>query len=216
MNLNLTMHFEIAAGRYEDQAEKNYKYCDSADTIEDAIAKWHLCEGYDFIEMELVVECGGTVSRIGIFGGPDDAMVLRMNIANLWANATQQQFVDIASDSNVLLGEIESEISCLRKHNGALRRQNERAHKRVEELEQVEFDNRVAIKQLSASLDQCREEAKKLRPMPWQEIHTQFKAGLLTWTQSFDALMSQCGMPMEEALRTLAEHFDRREAIHED
>ena len=134
--MNISMRFDIAAGRYEDQGEKNYKYCDSADTIEDAIAKWRLCQGYDFAEMDLIVECGGTVSRIGIFGGPDDAMVLRMNIANLWVNATQQQFVDIASDSNVLLNEIESEISCLRKHNGALRRQNERAHKRVEELEQ--------------------------------------------------------------------------------
>ena len=213
--MNISMRFDIVAGRYEDQGEKNYKYCDSADTIEDAIAKWRLCEGYDFAEMELVVECDGARSRIGIFGGPDDAMVLRMNIANLWVNATQQQFVDIASDSNVLLDEIESEISCLRKHNGALRQQNERAHKRIDFLEQVEFDNRVAIKQLSASLDQCREEAKKLRPMPWQEIHTQFKAGLLTWTQSFDALMSQCGMPMEEALKCLAEHFDRRPVIRE-
>ena len=136
MNLNLTMHFEIAAGRYEDQGEKNYKYCDSADTIAEAIAKWHLCEGYDFTEMDLIVDVDGAQSRIAIFGGTDDAMVLRMNIANLWVNATQQQFVDIASDSNVLLDEIESEISCLRKHNGALRRQNERAHKRVEELEQ--------------------------------------------------------------------------------
>ena len=213
--MNISMRFDIDAGRYEDQGEKNYKYCDSADTIAEALAKWRSCEGYDFAEMELVVECDGVQSRIAIFGGPDDAMVLRMNIANLWVNATQQQFVDIASDSNVLLDEIESEISCLRKHNGALRRQNERAHKRVEELEQVEFDNRVAIKQLSASLDQCREEAKKLRPMPWQEIHTQFKAGLLTWTEAFDALMSQCGMPMEEALKCLAEHFDRRPVIRE-
>ena len=103
----------------------------------------------------------------------------------------------------------------MRKHNGALRQQNERAHKRIEFLEQVEFDNRVAIKQLSASLDQCREEAKKLRPMPWQDIHTQLIARQITWTEAFDALMSQCGMPMEEALKCLAEHFDRRPVIRE-
>lgn len=35
----------------------------------------------------------------------------------------------------------------------------------------------------------------------------------LTWTEAFDALMSQCGMPMEEALSCLAENFDRRPAI---
>ena len=87
---------------------------------------------------------------------------------------------------------------------------------RIEFLEQVEFDNRVAIKQLSASLDQCREEAKKLRPMPWQDIHTQFMARQITWTEAFDTLMSQCGMPMEEALSCLAEHFDRRGVIDED
>ena len=216
MNLNLTMHFEIAAGRYEDQTEKNYKYCDSADTIEDAIAKWRLCEGYDFAEMELIVECDGARSRIAIFGGQDNETWMRMRIAGLWMKATQQSFADIAAPWEEQLDEIESEISCLRKHNGALRQQSERAHKRVEELEQVEFDNRVAIKQLSASLDQCREEAKKLRPMPWQDIHTQFIARQITWTEAFDALMSQCGMPMEEALRCLAENFDRRGVIDED
>ena len=136
MSMKITMGFGIVAGKYEGQGEKNYKYCDAAATIEDAIAKWQMCQGYDFAEMELVVECDGTQSRIPIFGGPDNEMILRMNIANLWVNATQQQFVDIAADPQVQLEEIESEIRCLRKHNGALRQQNERAHKRVEELEQ--------------------------------------------------------------------------------
>ena len=213
--MNISMRFDIDAGRYEDQGEKNYKYCDSADTIEDAIAKWRLCEGYDFTEMELVVDCDGAQSRIAIFGGQDNETWMRMRIAGLWMRVTQQSFADIVAPWEEQLDEIESEISLLRKHNGALRQQNERAHKRIEFLEQVEFDNRVVIKQLSASLDQCREEAKKLRPMPWQEIHTQFKAGLLTWTEAFDALMSQCGMPMEEALSCLAEHFDRRPVIQE-
>ena len=213
--MNISMHFEIAAGKYEDQDEKNYKYVDQADTIAEAITKWKSCQDYPFAEMELVVECDGVQSRIAIFGGQDNETWMRMRIAGLWMRATQQSFDDIAAPWEEQLDEIESEISLLRKHNGALRQQNERAHKRVEELEQVEFDNRVVIKQLSASLDQCREEAKKLRPMPWQEIHTQFEAGLLTWTEAFDALMSQCGMPMEEALKCLAEHFDRRPVIQE-
>ena len=236
--MNISMHFDIDAGNY-DLDEKNYKYCDSANTIAKAITKWKSCQGYDFAEMELVVDCDGAQSRIAIFGGPDDAMVLRMNIANLWVNATQQQFVDIASDSNVLLDEIESEISCLRKHNGALRRQNERAHKRVEELEQlVAYDKELKdnqqrainalrerndiqydkIKQLGEDLTNAnyalRHLEKRFRTQAqWQDIHAKFVAHQLTWTQSFDALMSQCGMPMEGALSCLAEHFDRRPAI---
>ena len=54
-----------------------------------------------------------------------------------------------------------------------------------------------------------------LRATPWQDIHAQFSVGTLTWTEAFDALMSQCGMPMEEALKCLAEHFDRRPVIRE-
>ena len=186
--MNISMRFDIDAGRYEDQGEKNYKYCDSANTIAEALAKWRACEGYDFAEMELVVECDGAQSRIAIFGGQDNETWMRMRIAGLWMKATQQSFADIAAASwEEQLDEIESEISCLRKHNGALRQQNERAHKRVEELER--------------------------QRTPWQEIHAQFEAGLLTWTEAFDALMSQCGMPMEEALRCLAENFDRRPAI---
>lgn len=186
--MNISMRFDIDAGRYEDQGEKNYKYCDSADTIEEALAKWRACEGYDFAEMELVVECDGARSRIAIFGGQDEETWMRMRIAGLWMKATQQSFADIAAPWEEQLDEIESEISCLRKHNGALRQQNERAHKRVEELEA----RRTFI--------------------PWTVVHAQFSNGLLTWTEAFDALMSQCGMPMEEALSCLAENFERRPA----
>ena len=70
--MNISMRFDIDAGRYEDQGEKNYKYCDSANTIAEALAKWRACEGYDFAEMELVVECDGAQSRIAIFGGQDN------------------------------------------------------------------------------------------------------------------------------------------------
>ena len=48
----------------------------------------------------------------------------------------------------------------------------------------------------------------------WQDIHARFKDNQLTWTEAFDALMSQCGMPMEDALRRLAENFDRRPAVN--
>ena len=133
--MNISMRFDIDAGRYEDQGEKNYKYCDSANTIAEALAKWRACEGYDFAEMELVVECDGAQSRIAIFGGQDEETWMRMRIAGAWMKATQQSFADVAASWKEQLDEIESEISLLRKHNGALRQQNERAHKRVEELE---------------------------------------------------------------------------------
>ena len=241
--MNISMHFEIAAGRYEDQTEKNYKYCDSANTIAEALAKWRACEGYDFAEMELVVECDGARSRIAIFGGQDNETWMRMRIAGLWMKATQQSFADIAAPWEEQLDEIESETSCLRKHNGALRQQNERAHKRVEELEQqvahdkelkgnqqrainalrerndVQYDK---IKQLGEDLTNANYTLKHLEKRfraqaktPWQDIHTQFMARQITWTEAFDTLMSQCGMPMEEALKCLAEHFDRRPVIQE-
>ena len=142
------------------------------------------------------------------------------------------------------LDEIESEISLLRKHNGALRQQNERAHKRVEELEQqvahdkelksnqqrainalrerndIQYDK---IEQLGEDLTNANYTLKHLEKRfraqaktPWQEIQAKFAAHQITWTEAFDALMSQCGMPMEEALRCLAENFDRRGVIDED
>ena len=166
--MNISMRFDIVAGRYEDRDEKNYKYCDSADTIEDAIAKWRRCEGYDFAEMELVVECDGARSRIAIFGGQDEETWMRMRIAGLWMKAMNKSFADIVAPWEEQLDEIEAAFEvrpCLRSQ--------------------------------------------------WQDVHAKFVAHQLTWTQSFDALMSQCGMPMEEALKCLAEHFDRRPVIRE-
>lgn len=235
--MNISMRFDIDAGRYEDQGEKNYKYCDSANTIAEALAKWRACEGYDFAEMELVVECDGAQSRIAIFGGQDNESWMRMRIAGLWMKATQQSFADIAAPWEEQLDEIESEISLLRKYNGALRQQNERAHKRVEELEQqVSHDKELKrainalrerndiqydkIKQLGEDLTNANYNLEKRfraqAKTPWQEIQAKFAAHQITWTEAFDALMSQCGMPMEEALRCLAEHFDRRGVNDED
>ena len=163
--MNISMRFDIDAGRYEDQGEKNYKYCDSANTIAEALAKWRACEGYDFAEMELVVECDGAQSRIAIFGGQDNESWMRMRIAGLWMKATEKSFADVAASWEEQLDEIESIVEA------------------------------------------------RCAPTPWQAIHVQFSNGLLTWTEAFDALMSQCGMPMEEALSCLAENFDRRPAI---
>ena len=79
--------------------------------------------------------------------------------------------------------------------------------------DQIE-DIREVITDLRDQLKVCR--ARLRNQTSWQDVHAKFVAHQLTWTQSFDALMSQCGMPMEEALRCLAEHFDRRGVIDED
>ena len=75
--------------------------------------------------------------------------------------------------------------------------------------DQIE-DIREVITDLRDQLKVCR--ARLRNQTSWQDIHAKFSAELLTLTQSFDALMSQCGMPMEEALSCLAENFDRRPA----
>lgn len=61
---------------------------------------------------------------------------------------------------------------------------------------------------------QIAEIAAALRSrVTWQEIRRVFNSDEISWTQAFEALMSECGMPMEEALQCLAENFDRRPAI---
>ena len=76
--------------------------------------------------------------------------------------------------------------------------------------DQIE-DIREVITDLRDQLKVCR--ARLRNQAQWQVVHAQFVAHQLTWTEAFDALMSQCGMPMEQALSCLAEHFDRRPAI---
>ena len=237
MNTNIT--YFIDAGRYEGQGEKNYKYCDATSDTAEALRMYESATGYDFVDFYLVIVYPNGAKRTVYLDGGDYAEeCMRMGIANLWMQVTGNDFFSLTEGPTweQQVEAVEKKLSQYRdnaRFDGAaikaartrirkLAAENRMCHaysnelrQRIEFLEQVEFDNRVVIKQLSASLDQCREEAKKLRPMPWQEIHTQFKAGLLTWTEAFDALMSQCGMPMEEALKCLAEHFDRRPVIRE-
>lgn len=44
----------------------------------------------------------------------------------------------------------------------------------------------------------------------WRDVWHAFHSDILSWTEAFEALMSECGYPMEEALQLLAENFDRR------
>lgn len=166
--MKISMHFEIAAGKYEGDGEKNYKYIDRADTIEEAINKYDYVSDYPFVEMDLIVSCDGATSRIPIFGGEDKETMLRISIASTWMTVMNKQFV--IGDPFKQLDEIAQ---------------------RVKELEALPSHT------------------------PWQAVHLGFIRGELNWTEAFDALMYQCGMPMEEALKCLAEHFDRRPVIEE-
>lgn len=47
----------------------------------------------------------------------------------------------------------------------------------------------------------------------WRDVWHDFHSDALSWTEAFEALMSECGMPMEQALQCLAENFDRRPPV---
>ena len=160
-----TILFDINAGRYEGD-EKNYKYCDSTHDANDALALWHSVQGYDFAELDVIVQdqYGRTIERINLLGGSNPEQWMRMRIASLWMIATQHDFVDLNGDWEQQLEDIEEVLN-------------------------------------------------KSRPMKWQEVYEQFRNGLLTWTEAFQALMCRCGYSIDDALRCLAENFDRRDPV---
>lgn len=157
--------FCVDAGKYEPDGEMNYKYCDAANTVQDAIQMYERAQGYDFIEFYMNFEVDDAASTIWIEGGPMLEQQMRINFAHLWAIATGNKFVDISMDWE----------------------------KQAEDIERVLVG---------------------LSPVSWQDVYRSFEAGEFTWTEAFEALMSQCGMPMEEALQCLAENFDRRPAVN--
>lgn len=52
-----------------------------------------------------------------------------------------------------------------------------------------------------------------LSPVSWQDVYRSFEAGEFTWTEAFEALMNKCGYSPEDALKCLAENFNRRPAL---
>jgi len=50
------VEFTVDAGKYlpwEDQIERNYKYCDTFDTFAEAKAAADTCKDYDFVDFEM-------------------------------------------------------------------------------------------------------------------------------------------------------------------
>lgn len=162
MRTQITFH--IDAGKYESDGEINYKYCDQADTVQDAVQMYGRAQGYDFIEFYMLFEVGGATSTIWIEGGPMVERQMRMSFAHLWCIATGNQFVDVAMDWEDQANTIERALT--------------------------DFPR-----------------------LSWQDVYRSFEAGEFTWTEAFEALMNKCGFSMEDALKCLAENFDRRPAI---
>lgn len=65
--------FHVDAGRFESDGEKNYKYCDQAETLADAIQMYEMALGYAFVEFYLVVTLPNGLKRtVYLDGGPTD------------------------------------------------------------------------------------------------------------------------------------------------
>ncbi len=156
--------FHVDAGRFESDGEKNYKYCDQSETLAGATQMYEMALGYAFVEFYLVITFpNGAKRTVYLDGGDYVEERMRMSIANLWMQATGNDFFDLTEGPTW--------------------------EEQVDTIEET------------------------LKPRTsWQDIHARFEAGQLTWTEAFDALMSQCGMPMEEALQCLTENFGRRPA----
>lgn len=166
MRTKIVFHVDAGRFEFESDGEKNYKYCDQAETLEGAIKMYEMALGYEFVEFYLVVTFPNGLKRtVYLDGGDYVEERMRMSIANLWMQATGNDFFDPTEGPTW--------------------------EEQVETIEET------------------------LKPRTsWQDIHARFEAGQLIWTEAFDALMSQCGMPMEEALQCLTENFDRRPAVN--
>ena len=88
--------FHVDAGRFESDGEKNYKYCDQAETLEGAIEMYEMALGYGFIEFYLVVTFPNGLKRTVYLDGGDYAEErMRMSIANLWMQVTGNDFFSL-------------------------------------------------------------------------------------------------------------------------
>lgn len=165
MKEQIRIAFTIEAGKYDDYG-KNWKYFDTAASLPEALLKYQNTQGYDFRDLSMDIEVDGVFQQtVWLFGGPQIELSMRMSIANLWVQATGNDFFDLTEGPTW--------------------------EQQIDEIEACLMP----------------------RAERWQDIHAQFGQGRLSWTEAFDALMSRCGLPMEEALHCLAEHFDRRPAI---
>ena len=159
----ITIAFDVEAGKFEPDGEKNCKYCCTFDSAEEAVEAFQKVDDYPYAELDIVLTVDGATTRINLLGGVDRYAMLRFDVARLWIKATGQEFVAIDAPLEVQLDDIDAALTSAKP--------------------------------------------------TWQVIKRTFDSGAIGWTEAFEALMSECGHSMEEALQLLAEHFDRRPPV---
>lgn len=86
------------------------------------------------------------------------------------------------------------------------------AYKRVSDYPWARMDVFVIVDGEVTHKEFTRKELVRNYPK-WRDVWHDFHSDELSWTEAFEALMSECGMPMEQALQCLAENFDRRPPV---
>jgi hypothetical protein len=67
--------FDIAAGKYEGD-EINWKYCDTATDVADALEKFNSTRGYPVVEFTIHTTWDdGTTTRVPVFGGQLERLI---------------------------------------------------------------------------------------------------------------------------------------------
>lgn len=113
MKEQIRIAFTIEAGKYDDDG-KNWKYCDTAASLPEALLKYQNTQGYDFRDLSMDIEVDGVLQQtVWLFGGPKTELTMRMNIACLWMKATGNRFSNVKDDWQQQLDEIEA---CLLPH----------------------------------------------------------------------------------------------------
>lgn len=184
---NIQICFDVEAGKY-DGDERNCKYCCTFDSAAEAAAAYEKVNDYPWATLDVIINVDGVSSTINLIGGSDPLLRLKMDVANLWMKATGNLFVDVAMSSEEQISDIYLVLQGARN----------RLYNQSREIVSLQ-------KQVLASVEE--------RFLPWEHVKRAFDSNAITWTRAFDMLMSECGMPMEEALQCLAENFDRRPAI---
>lgn len=108
MKEQIRIAFTIEAGTY-DYYGKNWKYCDTAASLPEALLKYQNTQGYDFRDLSMDIEVDGVFQQtVWLFGGPKTELTMRTNIACLWMKATGNQFSNVKDDWQQQLDEIEA------------------------------------------------------------------------------------------------------------
>lgn len=179
------IYFDISAGKYDSDGEENCKFCATFTDAEKAVKQYEFVDDYPWARLDLRIvsnDVTTTFNLLGDVGGDDPLLRLKMDVANLWMKATGTVFAPVNMSSEEQVTDI----------NLALQGMTNRLWNQGQEIKSLQ-----------------RQVLNSVRPT-WQVIKSAFDSGALGWTEAFEALMSECGYPMEEALQLLAENFDRR------